>query len=202
MLGQRFLISETPKHVGEKLRIAGWVSVRRAHGKIVFVDLRDRSGVLQCVFVPQNQEAYDAVQDVRTEWVVELVGQIVKRPDKMVNVEIATGGVEMSVDGLKVISKAQTLPFDVTTGGMEINEEIRMKYRYLDLRRERMKHNLIMRHKVALFMRNFLSQEGFTEIETPMLTKSTPEGARDFVVPSRLHAGKFYALPQSPQQYK
>ena len=199
---QRFLISETTKHIGEKLKIAGWVSVRRAHGKIVFIDLRDRSGVLQCVLVPQNAQAYAASQDVRNEWVIELVGQIIKRPEKMVNPNIETGTVEMAVEELNALSKAQTLPFDVTTDGMEINEEIRMKYRYLDLRRPRLQQNLIMRHKVALFMRNFLSQEGFTEIETPMLTKSTPEGARDFVVPSRLHPGKFYALPQSPQQYK
>ena len=198
----RFLISQTSKHIGEKVKVAGWVNVRRAHGKILFIDLRDKSGVLQCVFVPSNAEAYNAAQEIRTEWVVELVGQIVKRPEKMINPDIASGTVELSVEELKVLSKAQTLPFDVTTDGMEINEEIRMKYRYLDLRRERLKQNLIMRHKVILFMRNFLSQEGFVEVETPMLTKSTPEGARDFVVPSRLHAGKFYALPQSPQQYK
>ncbi len=199
---ERFLIGETVKHIGEKVKVAGWVSVRRAHGKIVFIDLRDRSGVLQCVFVPSAAQAYEASQAIRTEWVVELVGQIVKRPEKMVNDKIATGQVELSVEELKVLSKAQTLPFAVDTDGMEISEEVRMKYRYLDLRRERMKNNLIVRHKVALFMRNFLSQEGFAEVETPMLTKSTPEGARDFVVPSRLHPGKFYALPQSPQQYK
>ncbi len=198
----RILITEAAKQVGEKVTVAGWVNVRRAHGKILFIDLRDKSGIMQCVFVPQNKEAYDAVQEVRSEWVIELTGQIVKRPEKMVNAEIETGTVELSVEQLKVLAKAETLPFDVTTNGMDINEEIRMKYRYLDLRRERLKNNLIMRHKVTLFMRNFLSQEGFTEVETPMLTKSTPEGARDFVVPSRLHEGKFYALPQSPQQYK
>jgi len=198
----RFLISETAKHIGEKVKVAGWVNVRRAHGKILFIDLRDRSGLLQCVFVPSNKVAYDMAQEVRTEWVIELIGQIVKRPENMINAKIETGQVELSVEELNILSKAQTLPFSVETDGREINEEKRMKYRYLDLRRERMKNNLIMRHKVILFMRNFLSQEGFTEVETPMLTKSTPEGARDFVVPSRLHPGKFYALPQSPQQYK
>ncbi len=198
----RFLISKAAKHVGEKVKVAGWVSVRRAHGKILFIDLRDKSGVLQCVLVPQNAEAYEKSQEVRSEWVVELTGQIIKRPEKMVNAEIETGKVEMAVEELNILSKAQTLPFAIDTDGMEINEEVRMKYRYLDLRRPRMQRNLIMRHQVALFMRNFLSQEGFTEIETPMLTKSTPEGARDFVVPSRLHPGQFYALPQSPQQYK
>lgn len=199
---QRILVSETKNQVGKKVKVAGWVNVRRAHGKIVFIDLRDRSGILQCVFLPNNKQAYDASQELRTEWVVELVGEVVARPEKMVNADIETGTVELSVKSLTVLSKAQTLPFDVTTDGMEINEEIRMKYRYLDLRRNRMKQNLIMRHKVSQFVRDFLTNEGFIEIETPMLTKSTPEGSRDFVVPSRLHAGKFYALPQSPQQYK
>ena len=199
---QRFLISETAKHVGEKVKVAGWVSARRVHGKIIFIDLRDRSGFLQCVFVPSNKVAYDASQEVRTEWVVELVGQIVKRPENMVNNKIETGKVEMSVEELHILSKAETLPFAVDTDGMEINEEIRMKYRYLDLRRDRLRNNLIVRHKVVKFIRDFLSAEDFIEIETPMLTKSTPEGSRDFVVPSRLQPGKFYALPQSPQQYK
>ncbi|OGZ66082.1 MAG: hypothetical protein A2822_04870 [Candidatus Staskawiczbacteria bacterium RIFCSPHIGHO2_01_FULL_41_41] len=198
----RFLISEAAKHVGEKVTVAGWVNVRRAHGKIVFIDLRDKSGVLQCVLVPQNAQAYEASQEVRSEWVVELTGQIIKRPEKMVNKEISTGEVEMGVEGLTVLAKAETLPFDVGTDGMEIGEEVRMKYRYLDLRRPRLQRNLIVRHKVSQFVRNFLTGEGFIEIETPTLTKSTPEGARDFVVPSRLHPGKFYALPQSPQQYK
>jgi len=199
---ERLLIKETTNYAGQKVTVAGWVNVRRAHGKILFIDLRDRSGVLQCVFLPNNKEAYDSAQEIRAEWVVELTGEIVKRPEKMVNPEIKTGTVELVVEGVKILSKAQTLPFDIGTNGMEINEEIRMKYRYLDLRRERMKQNLIMRHSIITFIRNFLSKEDFIEIETPIITKSTPEGARDFVVPSRLHAGKFYALPQSPQQYK
>lgn len=198
----RFLINDTAKHIGEKLTVAGWVNVKRAHGKIVFIDLRDRSGVLQCVFIPSNKEAYEKAQEIKPEWVIELVGQVVKRPDSMVNKNIATGEVELSVEGVNVLSKAETLPFAIETDGREINEEIRMKYRYLDLRRERLKQNLIVRHKVTNFVRNFFTQEGFVEIETPMLTKSTPEGSRDFVVPSRLQPGKFFALPQSPQQYK
>ncbi|MDO8530487.1 MAG: aspartate--tRNA ligase [bacterium] len=199
---KRILIEETIGRAGEKVMVAGWVNVRRAHGKIVFIDLRDKSGILQCVFIPQNKEAYEVVQEVRSEWVVELTGEVVARPEKMVNAEVKTGTVELLVEGLNVVSRAQTPPFDVTTDGMEINEEVRMKYRYLDLRRTRLQRNLIMRHKVSQFVRNFLTGEGFVEIETPTLTKSTPEGARDFVVPSRLHPGKFYALPQSPQQYK
>ena len=198
----RFLISETAKHVGEKVKVAGWVNTRRAHGKILFIDLRDRSGVLQVVFVPSNKEVYELAQNLRPEWVVEITGQIVKRPEQMVNPKVATGSVELSVESLNVLSEAQTLPFSIETNGMEISEEIRMKYRYLDLRRERLKNNLIVRHKVVKLIRDFLSNEGFIEIETPILTKSTPEGARDFVVPSRLQPGKFYALPQSPQQYK
>src|ERR1035437_1651017 len=178
---QRFLVKDTAKHIGEKVRVCGWVNVRRAHGKILFIDLRDISGVLQVVFVPSNKEAYDLAQNLRPEWVVEIVGQIVKRPENMVNPKIETGQVELSVESLKVLSESETLPFSIEGDGYDINEEVRMKYRYLDLRRERMKQNLIVRHKVTQFFRNFLAQEGFTEIETPMLTKSTPEGSRDFI---------------------
>jgi len=198
----RFLVNQTAKHIGEKVRVCGWVNVRRAHGKILFIDLRDISGVLQVVFVPSNKEVYDLAQTLRPEWVVEIVGQIVKRPENMVNPKIETGQVEMSVESLKILSESETLPLSIETDGYEIGEEIRMKYRYLDLRRERMKNNFIVRHKVIKFFRDFLDKEGFAEIETPMLTKSTPEGSRDFIVPSRLQPGKFYALPQSPQQYK
>lgn len=198
----RFLVKDAAKHIGERVKVAGWTNTIRAHGKILFIDLRDISGILQCVFVPRNQEAYQLAQTLRTEWVVELTGQIVKRPENMVNPKIETGKVELSVENLNILSKSKTLPFSVETDGKEINEEKRMKYRYLDLRRERMKNNLIVRHKAVKFIRDFLNNEGFIEIETPILTKSTPEGARDFVVPSRLQRGKFYALPQSPQQYK
>ena len=158
---ERLLISQTPEKAGEKVKVAGWVSVRRAHGKIVFIDLRDRSGILQCVFLPSNKEACEAVVEIRPEWVVELMGEVVKRPDKMVNAEISTGTVELVVESVNVLSKAETLPFDIDTDGMEINEEVRMKYRSLDLRRERLKTNLIMRHKVSTFVRNFLTNEGF-----------------------------------------
>lgn len=225
---QRFLITDAVKHIGEKVKVSGWVNVRRAHGKVLFVDLRDKSGVLQCVFVPtssrildgsdsiksprqsrdkaigmpQNISVYDMAEQLRPEWVVELTGHIIQRPERMVNPKLETGAVEMSVDSLVVLAKSETLPFALETDGREINEEIRMKYRYLDLRRERLKNNLIARHKTVKFFRDFLGAEGFVEVETPMLTKSTPEGSRDFVVPSRLQPGTFYALPQSPQQYK
>jgi aspartyl-tRNA synthetase len=198
----RFLIKETAKHIGEKVKVSGWVNTRRAHGKILFIDLRDISGVLQVVFVPSNKEAYDLGQTLRPEWVIEIVGQIVKRPENMINPKIETGQVEMSVESLKVLSESETLPLSIEGDGYEIGEDVRMKYRYLDLRRERLKNNLIVRHRITKFVRDFLDQEGFAEIETPILTKSTPEGARDYIVPSRQEPGKFYALPQSPQQYK
>jgi aspartyl-tRNA synthetase len=199
---QRFLIKDTVQHIGEKVRVCGWVNTRRAHGKILFIDLRDISGMMQVVFVPSNKEVYDLAQTLRPEWVVEIIGQIVKRPDNMVNAKIETGQVEMSVESLKVLSESETLPLSIEGDGYDIGEETRMKYRYLDLRRERLKRNLIVRHKVIKFVRDFLDKEGFTEIETPILTKSTPEGARDYIVPSRQEPGKFYALPQAPQQYK
>jgi len=198
----RFLVKDAARHVGEKVTICGWVDVRRAHGKILFIDLRDISGVMQVVFVPSSKETYELAETLRPEWVVEITGQIVKRPEKMVNDKIETGLVELSVEELKVLSSSETLPLSIEGDGYDIGEETRMKYRYLDLRRERLRNNLIMRHKVIKFIRDFLDQESFTEIETPILTKSTPEGARDYIVPSRQEPGKFYALPQSPQQYK
>lgn len=199
---QRFLVKSTAKHVGEKVTIKGWVNVRRAHGKILFIDLRDISGILQVVFTPGNKEVYELAEKLRPEWVVEIQGQIVKRPEKMVNPNLETGIVELSAENLKILSEAETLPLSIEDTGYEIGEETRMKYRYLDLRRERLKNNLIVRHKVIKFIRDFLDKENFIEIETPILTKSTPEGARDYIVPSRQDPGKFYALPQSPQQYK
>ncbi len=198
----RFLVKDASKHIGEKVRVCGWVNARRAHGKILFIDLRDISGIMQVVFIPSNKEVYELAEKLRPEWVVEIIGQIVKRPENMVNPKIETGQVEMSVESLKVLSESETLPLSIEGDGYKIGEEIRMKYRYLDLRRERMKRNIIVRHKIIKFIRDFLDKENFAEIETPILTKSTPEGARDYIVPSRLQAGKFYALPQSPQQYK
>ena len=198
----RFLVKDAAKHVGEKITVCGWVDVRRAHGKILFIDLRDIGGIMQVVFVPSNKETYELAETLRPEWVVEITGQIVKRPDKMVNEKIETGLVELSAEEVKVLSSSETLPLSIEGDGYDIGEEIRMKYRYLDLRRGRLKNNLIMRHKVIKFIRDFMDQESFAEIETPILTKSTPEGARDYIVPSRQEPGKFYALPQSPQQYK
>jgi aspartyl-tRNA synthetase len=152
--------------------------------------------------VPDNEEVYKKAKELRPEWVIEVVGKVSKRPSKMVNPKIETGSVEISVEKLEILSQAKTLPFSIEGDGYDINEEKRMKYRYLDLRRKRMKENLIKRQAVIQFMRDFLQKEGFLEVETPILTKSTPEGARDFIIPSRFQPGNFYALPQSPQQYK
>jgi len=192
----RTLVSETVTKVGETVLLKGWVNTRRDHGKIVFIDLRDRSGVLQTVLSPE------LAGEIRPEDIVEITGTVKDRPEKLVNPNLETGEVELVVSEVKLISKAETLPFPIDTPGYEIDEEIRLKYRYLDIRRPRMTSNLRTRYKVISFLRNYLTQEGFCEIETPILTKTTPEGARDFIVPSRLQKGKFYALPQSPQQYK
>jgi len=199
---KRILNLETIKYLGEKVRVSGWVQTIRSHGKILFVDLRDRSGILQIVFTPENKELYEKAKDLRPEWVVGVEGEIKERPKAMVNPKIATGQIEFQPKFLEIFSRAKTLPFPIDTPGYEIGEEARLKYRYLDLRRERMRKNLQSRQKVIQFMREFLIKEGFIEVETPILTKSTPEGARDFLVPARLQPGKFYALPQSPQQYK
>ncbi len=199
---KRILTTESSKYLGKKVKVCGWVNTIRSHGKILFVDLRDRKGILQLVFVPKNKDPYKLADEIRPEWVIEVIGKVAKRPKQMVNPKIETGKIEISVQDLKILSKARTLPFSIKTDGKEIKEEKRLKYRYLDLRRKRMTKNLICRQKVIQFMRDFLQKEDFVEIETPILTKSTPEGARDFLVPSRLYSGKFYALPQSPQQYK
>jgi aspartyl-tRNA synthetase len=199
---KRTINSETPKNIGSIVRLSGWVNTVRSHGKIIFIDLRDFSGIVQVVFTPKNGEIYELAQKLRPEWVVSLEGEVKERPQGMINDKVETGGIEVEAKGLEVISEAKTLPFPIDDNGYQIGEQIRMKYRYLDLRRERMKRNLTVRQKVISHMRNFLQERKFVEVETPMLTKSTPEGARDFLVPSRLQPGNFYALPQSPQQYK
>lgn len=199
---ERTLINETPKHIGETIKLCGWVDVRRDHGKLIFVDLRDMSGKVQMVILPNHAEVHTIAQTLRCEWVVEVTGKVNPRPEKLVNKEQPNGAVEIEVLSLIVLNEAETPPFDVSSDGKEINEEVRLKYRYLDLRRERMQHNIRMRDKVITFFREYMHGENFVEIETPLLMKGTPEGSREYLVPSRLEKGKFYALPQSPQQYK
>lgn len=199
---KRILIKDIANKVGESVKLAGWIDVRRDHGKLIFIDLRDSTGKVQTVITPGNKEAHEIAGNLRPEWVIEMEGEVKKRPENMINPELPLGSIEISANKIKVLNKSKTPVFEIGTSGYEVNEEIRLKYRYLDLRRERMQKNLMGRHNVVKYFRDYLSERDFMEIETPLLTKSTPEGARDFVVPSRLHQGKFYALPQSPQQYK
>lgn len=199
---QRILNIKTIKYLGKKVKVCGWVKAWRAHGKILFIDLRDRSGILQLVFTPKNKVLYKLADTLRPEWVISVEGKIKRRPKGMENPKIETGKIELEVENLEILAQAKTLPFSIDSPGYDISEEKRLKYRYLDLRRERLRKNLILRQKVIQLIRNFLEKEEFIEVETPILTKSTPEGARDFLIPSRLYPGKFYALPQSPQQYK
>lgn len=197
----RTLIKDLKGKVGEEVSISGWVDVRRDQGKLIFLDIRDVSGKIQSVVLP-NSSAIEAAKSLRPEWVVEFRGKVNERPDKNKNENEPNGEIEFEVLSIKILNEAETPVFDVSSDGKEIGEENRLTYRYLDLRRPRVQKNLEMRHKVAKFVRDFLDKENFLEIETPYLTKSTPEGARDYIVPARLYPGKFYALPQSPQQYK
>lgn len=199
---ERIYIKDLKSRIGEEAKISGWVDVRRDHGKLIFIDLRDMSGKVQMVALPNHKEAHETAGKLRSEWVVEIAGKVNKRPERMINKDEANGEIELEITDIKILNEAITPIFSVNDDGRDVNEETRMTSRYLDLRRNRMQKNLRMRHQVIKFFRNHLSEKDFVEIETPLLTKSTPEGARDFVVPSRLYNGKFYALPQSPQQYK
>ena len=190
------------EHVGKTVTLAGWVHRRRDHGGLIFFDLRDRSGLVQVVFSADVSEAaHNLAEEVRPEYVVQVRGVVRARPAGLVNPNLATGEIEVEVSELNILNTAKTPPFAINEE-TDVRDEVRLKYRYLDLRRERMQKNLVLRHKITTFIRNYMDQNDFVDIETPILLKSTPEGARDFVVPSRLHPGKFYALPQSPQQMK
>jgi len=194
----RTVIGDIIEKEGQQIELCGWVHARRDHGKLVFIDLRDRSGLVQVVFGPEVVNA----SELRLEYVIKVEGEIKKRPLNMVNDKMPTGAYEISAQSLTILNRTDEMPLPVDTDGRDINEETRLRYRYLDIRRERMKDNLIARHKVIKFIRDFLSDRDFIEVETPNLSKSTPEGARDYLVPSRIQKGNFYALPQSPQQYK
>lgn len=200
---KRITTKETVSKEGKKVKVAGWVHSLRQHGNLAFIDLRDRTGLLQVVFhVDESKSAFEKAKKLKVESVVEIEGTIRKRGERYINEKLPTGTVEMGAEKLTILAYAETLPLDIETDGHEIKEELRLKYRYLDLRRARMARNIRVRHDVVKFIRDYLNNAEFVEIETPILTKSTPEGARDFLVPSRLQEGQFYALPQSPQQYK
>jgi aspartyl-tRNA synthetase len=191
-----------PEHEGERVSLAGWVHRRRDHGGVIFIDLRDRFGLVQVISDPESSpDAHAAMDPVRNEWVLQVEGVVRLRPKEMINPELKTGEIEVEVLEVKVLNEAKTPPFTINKDE-EVDENVRLKYRYMDLRRERMLRNLELRHKVVKFIRDYLDENDFLEIETPILFKTTPEGARDYLVPSRVHPGMVYALPQSPQQLK
>ncbi|MEK7460916.1 MAG: aspartate--tRNA ligase [Patescibacteria group bacterium] len=196
----RTLTNELTRQIGNQVVLKGWVHARRDHGKLIFLDLRDRAGLAQIVVLPKSK-AYAVAETLRSEFVVEIIGQVNERPANMVNPDIPSGTVEVLAENISILSVAKTPPFEIEDTA-HINEETRLKYRYIDLRTHRLQKNIRLRSKFVQKVRSFLFDQDFTEIETPLLTKSTAEGSRDFIVPSRLQPGKFYALPQSPQQYK
>lgn len=192
----------TEKDIDKDVCLCGWVFRRRDHGKLIFIDLRDRYGFTQVVFLPkENPEVHKKAQELRSEFVILIKGKVGRRPKGSENPKLSTGQVEVAATHLEIINPSEALPFEIEeTAG--VTEEMRLPYRYLDLRKPKLLNNLILRHKLCKLMRDFLDEEGFIEVETPVLTKSTPEGARDYLVPSRLNPGAFFALPQSPQLFK
>lgn len=193
----------TEAFLGQEITLKGWVNNRRDLGGLIFVDLRDREGIVQVVFNPAfSEKALKIAETVRSEYVVEVQGTVTKRDPETVNPKIKTGQVEVQVTNIKVINKSETPPFSINEENVNVDENIRLKYRYLDLRRQELAQTFKMRHQITRSIRQYLDDEGFFDIETPVLTKSTPEGARDYLVPSRVHDGEFYALPQSPQLFK
>jgi len=197
-----FCAAITEKDLKKEVILMGWVQRRRDHGGVIFVDLRDKTGLVQVVFDPSiSKQAHERADYLRAEWVIAVKGRVRHRPQGMENPKLATGYFEVAVNEIKILNTSPSLPI-LIEDHVQIGEAVRLNFRYLDLRRPCLMHNFIKRHESAQAVRQFLSEHGFLEIETPFLTKSTPEGARDFLVPSRLHPGKFYALPQSPQLFK
>lgn len=201
---ERVLSSGTVSKVGETVLVKGWINARRNMGKIVFLDIRDREGIIQAVGVPSEMDAVSAetLKEVRPEWVVSITGIVQERGAKQKNPDMVTGNVELLIKELIVLNKSETPPFEIDKDTSAITEELRLKYRYLDLRSLRMQKNIRLRDKVISFFRDYMHKNGFVEIETPIMMKGTPEGSREYIVPARLHPGKFYVLPQSPQQFK
>jgi aspartyl-tRNA synthetase len=198
----RTLAKDIGEHEGKEIELQGWVDTRRDHGKLIFIDMRDRSGIAQLVFHPSQGAVHERAGNLRSEWVISVRGVVQKRPKGMENPKVPNGEFEIPVSELIVLNEAKTPPFDITGSGLEVSEEVRMKYRYIDLRRPRLAKNLRKRAAIFKTIRDFLTAHDFIEVETPNLSNPTPEGARDYLVPARVHPGKFYALPQAPQQYK
>lgn len=189
--------------IGAKVTLSGWVNRRRDHGGLIFIDLRDRFGITQLVFDPKKNAAmHTEAENLRAEWVISIHGEVIPRTEGMTNPKMATGEIEVIVEDMGILSQAINPPFSIYEEDIDVNEELRLKYRYLDIRRGEIGKNLELRHKAMQATRNFLTKKGFLEISTPILGKSTPEGARDYLVPSRVYPGTFYALPQSPQIFK
>lgn len=204
MFGRTYYCGEiTEKVIGESVVLKGWVQKRRDLGGLIFIDLRDRTGIVQVVFNPDvSKAALETAESIRSEYVLDITGKVVAREEATVNPNLKTGRIEIQAESVEVLSAAKTPPFAISDQAAEVSEDIRLKHRYLDLRRPEMFNSLKMRHNVTKAVRRFLDDNGFLDIETPVLTKSTPEGARDYLVPSRVHEGEFYALPQSPQIFK
>lgn len=198
----RILSNQTPKYFNKEINMSGWVHSRRDHGKLIFIDLRDSKGLTQLVFLPNHKDAHIIARDLRPEYVISIKGKVNKRPVKMINEKIPSGSIELEVTEIEILNKSKTPPFEIDKDTIKVEEELRLKYRYLDLRSERLRNNINLRHKIVKFFRDYLCEKDFVEVETPSLTKSTPEGAREYIVPSRLYPGNFYVLPQSPQQFK
>lgn len=198
---KRVLSNETPEKVGETITVAGWVQSRRDHGGLIFIDLRDENGLVQLVFQPEATEAFTLAESLRDEFVVRANGEVKERGEGLVNDKITSGSIEIVVKEVVILNKAETLPIQPFSE-QQANEELRLKYRYLDLRRPKMQQMLKKRAKMLHEIRDYMEDKDFTEVSTPILANSSPEGARDFLIPSRLHEGKFYALPQAPQQFK
>ncbi len=192
----------TARDIGRAVTLAGWVDTRRDHGGLIFIDLRDRAGITQVVFNPEiNDAVHQQAHQLRSEYCITIQGKVRSRPEGMANPNLKTGEIEVLVDSYQLLNTSKTPPFTLEDTA-EVSEAVRLRYRYLDLRRPNLQKNFFIRHQAIRFIRNFLDQKGFCDVETPFLTKSTPEGARDYLVPSRVQQGKFFALPQSPQLFK
>lgn len=200
-MAERTFIEQTPEKVGEVVTVMGWVHARRDHGKLIFLDIRDRTGYLQAVAIGSDAEVFETASELRSEYVVSLTGEVKARNERQINTETPTGGIELLIQSISILNTSENPVFEIEKAP-EAGEELRMQYRYLDMRSERMQKNIRKRHEIVKHVRDYLADQRFWEIETPYLTKGTPEGAREFIVPARLQKGSHFVLPQSPQQFK